>query len=270
MSSEILWEPGKDHELQDDFQSFFWVLLWACIRYLPSSIPDADIAGTLFEIFDRYTRSSHGTTGGVKKRTIIQFGLVEIDRFFVLHNNPAAHDFLHNFCVNIQRWLNCSGRRPVMVERVRTGGQGPKDVQGEKKEDVDEAGNDVSNSITDHNRGKVNEAECQQTQLDSQALHYSKHIMRLFKTLLEERDDAWSPAIPTDRLRKPIPTVTDIGEERKPTTSTRSASKRKAVDDPLVPPTEQRTSQRTKFLPKSPYDQTGTDDEGNSKGKKSM
>jgi hypothetical protein len=61
-------KPGLEHELQDDLESFFWVLLWVSLRYTRHNLPPEDL-NDLLSAFDQVFWESN--RGGTRKRNIL-------------------------------------------------------------------------------------------------------------------------------------------------------------------------------------------------------
>jgi hypothetical protein len=64
----LLSQPGAEHHLQDDLESFFWVLLWVCLRYT-SHNQDPERLGSLLSSFDQIFWGSN--QGGEHKQNIL-------------------------------------------------------------------------------------------------------------------------------------------------------------------------------------------------------
>jgi hypothetical protein len=57
---ELLTNSRKEHTLQDDMESFFWVLLYASLRYSPSNQESEDLANLLSTFDQVYWMSNKG------------------------------------------------------------------------------------------------------------------------------------------------------------------------------------------------------------------
>lgn len=93
MSAFLLENPEKIHRLQDDVESFFWVLLYHASRYLKNSIPVEKLDSMMKRIFDQVDPSFPGRedTGGMGKRNLISSLVPEAYGFFS-HQQRATDD----------------------------------------------------------------------------------------------------------------------------------------------------------------------------------
>jgi hypothetical protein len=60
ISVRLLSEPGVEHLLQDDLESFFWVLLWVSLRYTRHNQPPEELADLLSAFDQVYEDSNRG------------------------------------------------------------------------------------------------------------------------------------------------------------------------------------------------------------------
>jgi len=68
ISVRLLSQPGAEHLLQDDLESFFWVLLWVSLRYTAHNQPPEKL-GDLLSAFDQVYRQSN--EGGEHKHSML-------------------------------------------------------------------------------------------------------------------------------------------------------------------------------------------------------
>ena len=68
ISVRLLSQPGAEHQLQDDLESFFWVLLWVSLRYTAHN-QDPERLGSLLSSFDQVFWGSN--QGGEHKQNIL-------------------------------------------------------------------------------------------------------------------------------------------------------------------------------------------------------
>lgn len=76
MSMRLLGQPNKKHTLQDDLESFFWVLLYVIIRYLVTSLGNSfeSIPTVMQTIFDVFASNGNQTVGGAYKKEVVMEG----------------------------------------------------------------------------------------------------------------------------------------------------------------------------------------------------
>ncbi|KZT19629.1 hypothetical protein NEOLEDRAFT_1183196 [Neolentinus lepideus HHB14362 ss-1] len=53
----MLKDPTKEHTIQDDLESSFWILLWTCLRYIPSNLRTEGF----IHIMDLFSTNAAGT-----------------------------------------------------------------------------------------------------------------------------------------------------------------------------------------------------------------
>src|SRR5277367_3330717 len=89
MSCRLLQNPEKIHEVQDDLESHFYLVLYLAMRYMSHNMTH-DILSTMDALFDDYIVHHDGTaTGGDRK---ISFIITKQPPR--LDNNPALNDFM--------------------------------------------------------------------------------------------------------------------------------------------------------------------------------
>ncbi|KZT18455.1 hypothetical protein NEOLEDRAFT_1143384, partial [Neolentinus lepideus HHB14362 ss-1] len=77
ISCKLLQNPTARHTLQDDLESSFWVLLYACLCLIPSSLSiSGRLSGVLKAVFDSasWEEDIRGWIGGDRKTAIIDKG----------------------------------------------------------------------------------------------------------------------------------------------------------------------------------------------------
>ncbi|KZT18288.1 hypothetical protein NEOLEDRAFT_1036770, partial [Neolentinus lepideus HHB14362 ss-1] len=52
ISHALLRNPTKKHTIQDDLESSFWILLWACLHHVPSNLKTDELLDIMDRVFD--------------------------------------------------------------------------------------------------------------------------------------------------------------------------------------------------------------------------
>lgn len=78
MSALTLLDPSKLIEIADDLESFFHVLIYYAIRYLPHNLPDKAVGRFLYNYFDDYTDGVSGFTCGPAKYYAMKTGVIDL------------------------------------------------------------------------------------------------------------------------------------------------------------------------------------------------
>ncbi|KAF9542748.1 hypothetical protein CPC08DRAFT_650092 [Agrocybe pediades] len=95
MSACLVGRPDKVHTLQDDIESFFWVVAYTIIRFLYSSYT-SDLTTVIKVIFDEYRSGSVGRRiGGLGKLSHLS-GFC-YPRTLIVSNNPPMTRFYKRF-----------------------------------------------------------------------------------------------------------------------------------------------------------------------------
>ncbi|OSD00220.1 hypothetical protein PYCCODRAFT_709014 [Trametes coccinea BRFM310] len=82
LSANVLANPSKGVELQDEMESFFHVLLYYAIRYLPTDCPD--ITPLMYDYFDGYTRlGEEYSASASKSRVMVEGELVFASQYYL-------------------------------------------------------------------------------------------------------------------------------------------------------------------------------------------
>lgn len=92
MSVNLLGRLDKKNALQDDIESFFWVLLYATIRYLSTSISESgeSVPLILKLIFDVALNNGKATLGGSVKKEVVMESKYLGEEFSVTDNIPLT------------------------------------------------------------------------------------------------------------------------------------------------------------------------------------
>ena len=78
MSALTLLDPSKLIEIADDLESFFHVLIYYAIRYLPHNLPDKAVGRFLYNYFDDYADGVSGFTCGPAKYYAMKTGVIDL------------------------------------------------------------------------------------------------------------------------------------------------------------------------------------------------
>src|SRR5215472_7734105 len=101
MSAKLLETPGAPHGLEDDLESFFWVLLWVSLRYTSSNQQPNELS-KLLDLFDEVVWKKPETGGRSKVTTLrsrlipssVQFKNPNLDTIFKELNDVFAARYL--------------------------------------------------------------------------------------------------------------------------------------------------------------------------------
>ena len=78
MSVHTLVDATRLIEIPDDLESFFHVLIYFAIRFLPHNLPDDAVGRFLYNYFDDYTDGLSGFTCGPGKYNAIMRGVIDL------------------------------------------------------------------------------------------------------------------------------------------------------------------------------------------------
>ncbi|CDO68850.1 hypothetical protein BN946_scf185035.g3 [Trametes cinnabarina] len=84
LSAHALAHPSKNIDIEDEMESFFHVLLYYAIRYLPTNCSPADITPFMYEYFDGYTKNGDNYAASVTKHLAMMTGRILVSSSFVL------------------------------------------------------------------------------------------------------------------------------------------------------------------------------------------
>ncbi|KAG5650430.1 hypothetical protein H0H81_012291 [Sphagnurus paluster] len=105
MSSHLLLNKRKVHTIQDDMESFFYVMLYHCIRYLSHNMTD-QAEEILNHIFDYSFHLTGSTLGGSHKEYLIsQLGSRPPFEGFELSNNEPLNIWIEKAFEIFNEWL---------------------------------------------------------------------------------------------------------------------------------------------------------------------
>jgi hypothetical protein len=116
MSILLLEKPGKLQDLQDDIESFVYVVLYHAIRYMNHNGAD-QVPTIMGGIFDDYKIDSHGNCrGGAEKRLLLNdWTYLGLD-FASLDNSPLRRWLIYALGAT-EEWLSYATRRNVLQDR---------------------------------------------------------------------------------------------------------------------------------------------------------
>lgn len=86
----VLRTPDKKQTVEDDLESFFWVLLYVTLRYLQTSIVESSVASVMHNVFDSTVITGRQVTGGATKEQLVQHRTHIGESFSVRNNNPLT------------------------------------------------------------------------------------------------------------------------------------------------------------------------------------
>lgn len=109
----MLMYPGKQHVLQDDIESFAWVILYVVLRYTKTSIPLHKLQGILVDIFDGYRQFEDGVCcGGRPKEHLCSSPMSFLGDSFKVIKNPPLTKLIPSLLKALNEWhLYDSARR---------------------------------------------------------------------------------------------------------------------------------------------------------------
>ncbi|KAG5650429.1 hypothetical protein H0H81_012290 [Sphagnurus paluster] len=115
MSSLLLMNKGKVHTIQDDMESFFYVMLYHCIRYLPHKMTSR-VELILRHIFDYILTDTVGLNHGghLKQLLILNLGRTPPFDGFEITNNQPLNGWISSAFDIFGEWLSAvlPKRRP--------------------------------------------------------------------------------------------------------------------------------------------------------------
>ena len=78
MSVNVLLDPTELVGISDDLESFFHVLIYFAVRFLPHNLADDLVGRFLYSYFDDYTDGASGFTCGLLKYTAVKRGVIDL------------------------------------------------------------------------------------------------------------------------------------------------------------------------------------------------
>ncbi|KAI0073812.1 hypothetical protein K474DRAFT_1710404 [Panus rudis PR-1116 ss-1] len=113
MSMELLYNKEKDHEIVDDLESMFWVLLYNALHHCKhTGIPPRDLFDEVFTVFK--SDGTPETSGGVKKHAFLR-------KNTVVFSCPALNDLITSLRTFWFRFHSShSVRDPELHRRLRS------------------------------------------------------------------------------------------------------------------------------------------------------
>ena len=107
MSAHVLLAKKKLIDIPDELESFFHVLVYLAVRFLPHNLDDDLVENFLHDYFDDYTDGDDGFFCGPVKYNCIKRGVIDLTTISgtvaVTNNSPSRHK---------QRWfiVTCKSR----------------------------------------------------------------------------------------------------------------------------------------------------------------
>ncbi|RPD71828.1 hypothetical protein L226DRAFT_588706, partial [Lentinus tigrinus ALCF2SS1-7] len=81
MSAHALNDPSKEIDIPDELESFFNVLLYYAIRFLPHNINPANVGQFLVDYFDGYSNFPEGYRCGSRKLEALSSGVIRLRQY---------------------------------------------------------------------------------------------------------------------------------------------------------------------------------------------
>lgn len=104
MSVFLLEKPHKVQDLQDDIESFFYVILYHVIRYMNHN-KLSEVTNIMEKVFDDYTEHADGQlTGGSGKSGMITRRL-HVEKDFEIPSNRPLNSWLQYMLNSLKEWL---------------------------------------------------------------------------------------------------------------------------------------------------------------------
>lgn len=113
MSAPILMNPGKQPVLQDDIESFVWVILFHVLQYTKHSIPLDNIQDIMFQVFDRFECVNGVYSGGRPKEHLCSMPFSFLGHGFKVIGNAPLTDLIFGLLSALAEW-----HRYVREQRV--------------------------------------------------------------------------------------------------------------------------------------------------------
>ncbi|THH26847.1 hypothetical protein EUX98_g7338 [Antrodiella citrinella] len=264
LSVGLLQDPKKPHTIVDDMESFFWVLVYMALHYLPNTY-GADVVA----MFDERSLSTLGARGGKYKRLFVITGKKSLyaGKFRCLP--------LQALITSLQKFFRTyHDGAPLSHESVREEDD-VEDVVG--SEGGDSVGEDDEDEIVDD---EEDAEDAEWLYLHNRLIDDPSEILAFFDTALSSKKWPESDRLPKDRfpptsitkeetkVRKttesstcsasnpdaPKARTTQAGPSKPRPSSSRSSSKRPSSndDDDDYVPTSRKKSKRTSSPPRRP------------------
>ncbi|CDO78197.1 hypothetical protein BN946_scf184974.g5 [Trametes cinnabarina] len=84
LSAHALAHPSKNIDIEDEMESFFHVLLYYAIRYLPTNCPSHALTPFMYEYFDGYTKDGDNYAASVTKHHAMKHGELMVSSTYEL------------------------------------------------------------------------------------------------------------------------------------------------------------------------------------------
>ncbi|PPQ92796.1 hypothetical protein CVT25_003907 [Psilocybe cyanescens] len=120
MSIGLLTNPAKIHHVQDDMESFFWLVLYHILRYMKhDKVTELEvIMDAIFDQFTKAPKTGALETGGVGKLGLLAMGTYIGSDFEVAGNQPLT-DFYDSGRKIWKAWYSYIGERQDDINKLR-------------------------------------------------------------------------------------------------------------------------------------------------------
>ncbi|KAJ8519090.1 hypothetical protein ONZ45_g3926 [Pleurotus djamor] len=194
MSVELSAQPDKCHSVQDDIESFFWVVFYHAIRYAAHDYPD--VRSVISKVFDECYFHASKVVGGTAKHMLITKGTVDSRR--VNFSCDALDDFIYDSrALLAEEEVNkIQAQRQTRVRRAATKEE-KKKASGKRRSKKD------SHNSDEEGNGQPGPSSTQPTISDSHA-DYVALFKRALKCDWPEDDaavDYYQKQVERDRTR---------------------------------------------------------------------
>jgi hypothetical protein len=99
--------PGKQHVVQDDIESFVWVVLYHVLRYTSHSVAVDTLQDIMIRIFDDYSFNGGVYDGGLTKKLLCTEGRdTVLGKNFKVADNEPLTSFIMSTLAALREWHN--------------------------------------------------------------------------------------------------------------------------------------------------------------------
>lgn len=96
--------PGKQHVLQDDIESFVWVILFLVLCHTKHSIPLNKLQGIVEDVFDSYRLENGVHSGGRPKEHLCSSPFSFLGHGFQVIGNAPLTGLIHGLLSAVAEW----------------------------------------------------------------------------------------------------------------------------------------------------------------------
>ena len=97
-------DTSKTSTLQDDLESFYWVILYLVLRYMRTDITESTLSDWMAKIFDSHHTIGEESVGGDMKYVIITGGARTPFAALNVFGNPPMTSFLAKVRLHFDKW----------------------------------------------------------------------------------------------------------------------------------------------------------------------